>query len=168
MISNSIATDDELKDIEKVIKKEVLEGKKAAWNAFVQPLKQEQQELLALLENVANSSANKVFITKLKNDLAEIKEPIRKDIISTARKALRYVVNESTTEKTQLVNWINAYFEKIQPKYSSHLYSESPKSALTIKEVKPTYDESSEEVDARLVLRDNFDADRKSVVEGKS
>ncbi|HLV15122.1 MAG TPA: thiamine pyrophosphate-dependent enzyme [Xanthomarina sp.] len=158
MIANGIATDEELKAIESAIKKDVREGKKAAWIAFTQPLKQEQQELLALLENVANSSANKVFITKLKNDLAEIKEPIRKDIISTARKALRYVVSESTTEKTQLVNWINAYFEKIQPKYSSHLYSESPKSALTIKEVKPTYDESSEEVDARLVLRDNFDA----------
>src|SRR5690554_907131 len=104
MISNSIATDDELKDIEKVIKKEVLEGKKAAWNAFVQPLKQEQQELLSLLENVANSSANKMFISKLKNDLAEIKEPIRKDVLSTARKVLRYVLKETTAEKTQLVN----------------------------------------------------------------
>jgi len=158
MISNSIATDDELKDIEKVIKKEVLEGKKAAWNAFVQPLKQEQQELLSLLENVANSSANKVFISKLKNDLAEIKEPIRKDVLSTARKVLRYVLKETTAEKTQLVNWINTYIETIQPKYSSHLYSESPKSALKIQEVKPTYHANSEDVDARLVLRDNFDA----------
>lgn len=158
MISNSIATDDELKDIEKVIKKEVLEGKKAAWNAFVQPLKQEQQNLLALLENVANSSVNNVFITKLKNDLAEIKEPIRKDILSTARKALRYVVSETSAEKTQLVNWIDSYFEQIQPKYSAYLYSESPKSALNIKEVKPTYDDNSEDVDARLVIRDNFDA----------
>ena len=158
MISNSIATDDELKDIEKVIKKEVLEGKKAAWNAFVQPLKQEQQELLSLLENVANSSANKMFISKLKNDLAEIKEPIRKDVLSTARKVLRYVLKETTAEKTQLVNWINTYIETIQPKYSSHLYSESPKSALKIQEVKPTYHANSEDVDARLVLRDNFDA----------
>ncbi|MCX7547745.1 thiamine pyrophosphate-dependent enzyme [Xanthomarina sp. F1114] len=158
MISNSIATDEELKKIENNIKKEVREGKKAAWTAFVQPLKQEQQELLALLETIANSSANNVFITKLKNDLAEIKEPIRKDILSTARKVLRYVVSETSAEKTQLVNWINSYFEEIQPKYSSYLYSESPKSALNIKEVKPTYDDNSEEVDARLVIRDNFDA----------
>src|SRR5690554_5999575 len=154
MISNSIATDDELKDIESAIKKDVREGKKAAWSAFTQPLKQELQELLALLENVANSSANKVFITKLKNDLAEIKEPIRKDIISTARKALRYVVSESTTEKTQLVNWINTYIETIQPKYSSHLYSESPKSALKIQEVKPTYHANSEDEIGRASCRE--------------
>ncbi|WP_435413793.1 alpha-ketoacid dehydrogenase subunit beta, partial [Psychroserpens mesophilus] len=120
--------------------------------------KQEQQELLSILENVANSSDNKVFITKLKNDLADINEPIRKDILSTARKILRYVVSETSSEKNQLINWINSYIEKIQPKYSSHLYSQSPKSALNIQEVKPTYNDNSEEVDARLVIRDNFDA----------
>lgn len=90
--------------------------------------------------------------------MADIKEPIRKDILSTARKALRYVVSESSSEKNQLTQWINAYIETVQPKYSSHLYSESPKSALNIKEVKPTYNDKSEEVDARLVIRDNFDA----------
>jgi pyruvate/2-oxoglutarate/acetoin dehydrogenase E1 component/TPP-dependent pyruvate/acetoin dehydrogenase alpha subunit len=158
MIANSMATDEELKDLENTIKKEVREGKKAAWTAFVQPLKQEQQELLDILEYVANTSDNKVFISKLKNDLASIKEPIRKDILSTARKALRYVVSESSSEKAQLVAWINSYSEKIQSKYSSHLYSESPKSALKIKEVKPTYNSDSEDVDARLVIRDNFDA----------
>jgi len=158
MVANGMATDDELKEIENTIKKEVRDGKKAAWTAFVQPLKQEQQELLGILENVANSSDNKVFITKLKNDLADIKEPIRKDILSTARKILRYVVSESSAEKNQLVSWINSYIEKIQPKYSSHLYSESPKSALNIQEVKPTYNADSEDVDARLVIRDNFDA----------
>ncbi len=158
MIANGMATDDELKEIENSIKREVRDGKKAAWTAFVQPLKQEQQELLSILENVANSSDNKVFIAKLKNDLADINEPIRKDILSTARKILRYVVSETSSEKNQLVNWINSYIEKIQPKYSSHLYSQSPKSALNIQEVKPTYNDSSEEVDARLVIRDNFDA----------
>ncbi|WP_417867857.1 alpha-ketoacid dehydrogenase subunit alpha/beta [Xanthomarina gelatinilytica] len=158
MIANGMATDEELKEIETTIKKEVRDGKKAAWTAFIQPLKQEQQELLDILEQVANSSNNKVFIIKLKNDLADIKEPIRKDILSTARKALRYVVSESSSEKNQLTQWINAYIETVQPKYSSHLYSESPNSALNVKEVKPTYNDKSEEVDARLVIRDNFDA----------
>ncbi|WP_417882328.1 alpha-ketoacid dehydrogenase subunit alpha/beta [Xanthomarina gelatinilytica] len=158
MIANGMATDEELKEIETTIKKEVRDGKKAAWTAFIQPLKQEQQELLDILEQVANSSNNKVFINKLKNDLADIKEPIRKDILSTARKALRYVISESSSEKNQLTQWINAYIETVQPKYSSHLYSESPKSALNVKEVKPTYNDKSEEVDARLVIRDNFDA----------
>ncbi len=157
IIANGIATDDDLLAIEKTIKKQVRDGKKAAWTAFSQPLKDEQNELVTLLETVAAASSNKVFIEKLKNDLAEISEPIRKDILSTARKALRYVVNETSETKNQLTTWINNYIEVVQPKYSSHLYSQSDKSALNIQEVKPTYDDSSEEVDARLVIRDNFD-----------
>lgn len=158
MVANGIATDDELKDIEKDIKKQVRDGKKAAWTAFTKPLKEEQNQLVSILKAVANSSSNKVFIEKLTNDLAEINEPIRKEILSTARKVLRYVVGESSTEKTNLINWINNYSASIQPKYSSHLYSESEKSALNVDEVKPTYDGNAEEVDARLVIRDNFDA----------
>lgn len=158
IIANGFATDDDLVAIEKTIKKQVRDGKKAAWSAFTQPLKQEQNELVALLEHVANGSSNNVFIEKLKNDLAEISEPIRKDILSTARKALRFVVKDTPETKNQLATWINDYINVIQPKYSSHLYSHSDKSALKIQEVKPTYDDSSEDVDARLIIRDNFDA----------
>ena len=158
LIANSIATDEDLSSIEKDIKKKVRDGKKAAWSAFINPLIQEREELVTLLDLVANSSANKVFINKLRNDLAAIDEPIRKDILSTARKTLRYLVIENSSEKTQLQHWINAYTEKIQPKYSSHLYSQSKQSALTIEEVKPTYNDNAEEVDGRLIIRDNFDA----------
>ena len=158
MIANSIATDEELNDIEKNIKKQIRDGKKAAWTAFTKPLKDEQTELVSILNSIAGTSSNKVFIQKLTNDLSDINEPIRKDILSTARKALRYVVGESSSAKTNLINWINSYTEAIQPKYSSHLYSQSDKSALNISEVKPTYKDNAEEVDARLVIRDNFDA----------
>jgi len=158
IIANNFATKEELREIEKSIKKRVREGKKAAWSAYSNPIAQERSELISLLENLANTSANNVFITKLKNDLADIIEPIRKDNLSTARKALRYVISENSSEKTQLTNWINNYINTIQPKYSSHLHSHSNQSALQVTEVKPTYDADAKMVDARLVIRDNFDA----------
>jgi pyruvate/2-oxoglutarate/acetoin dehydrogenase E1 component/TPP-dependent pyruvate/acetoin dehydrogenase alpha subunit len=156
MLSNNIATEEELAEIETTAKKDVLEGKKAAWTAFTAPIKAEQQELVALLNTIAASSANKVFIEKYANDLAAIKEPIRKDIITTARKILRLVIGENG--QSQLATWITNYTNKIQPKFSSHLFSQSDKNVFSVQEVKPTYDETAEEVDARLVLRDNFDA----------
>src|SRR5690606_41902854 len=55
-------------------------------------------------------------------------------------------------------DWIRNYFEIIQPKYSAHLYSEAKENATSIKEVPPTYDANAEEVDVRVVLRDNFGA----------
>ena len=158
MLANNIATQDELDAISKTAKKEVREGKKAAWEAYLKPIKDEQQQAVTLLTNLANSSSNKVFITKLVNDLSSIGEPIRKAIISTTRAALRYVISENSSEKNAVINWLNANIETNQPKYSSHLYSASKYSALNVKEVKATYDANAEDADGRLILRDNFDA----------
>jgi len=156
LLENNIASAEELDTIDTDSKKEVLEGKKAAWNAFVAPMKEEQNNLVALLNSIAFLSTNKVFIEKIAADLAAIKEPIRKEILIAARKALRLVINENG--KQQLATWIKSYSEKIQPKFSSHLFSQSTYNVLQSKEVLPHYVESAEEVDARLVLRDNFDA----------
>ena len=158
MIENNIASDEELVVIEKNIKKAVRDGKKAAWSAFINPLKAEKNEAILLLERVAKTSTNGVFITKLKNDLASIDEPLRKDILSVTRKALRYVVSEQSNGKTELQNWINNYINTIQPKYSSYLHSQSNRKATNQAEVQPTYNSDAEEVDGRVILRDNFEA----------
>ncbi|HLU51337.1 MAG TPA: thiamine pyrophosphate-dependent enzyme, partial [Flavobacteriaceae bacterium] len=158
MLANNIATEEELSALEESIKKEVRDGKKAAWDAFIGPQKAEQQELINILSAVENTSESGVFIGKIKNDLAAIKEPIRKEILVAARKSLRLLLGENIPEKAQLENWISNYYKKIQPKFSSHLHSESRFSALQVSEVKPVYNANSEEVDGRVVLRDNFDA----------
>lgn len=156
LLENNLATAEELEAIDEQAKKDVLEGKKAAWNAFVSPIKAEQTELVGLLNSIAATSANKVFIEKQANDLASIKEPIRKEILTTARKVLRMVLKENG--KGSLSAWITAYTNKIQPKFSSHLFSQSDKNVMQSSVIAPTYDAEAEEVDARLVLRDNFDA----------
>ncbi|MDD3004646.1 alpha-ketoacid dehydrogenase subunit alpha/beta [Flavobacterium sp.] len=156
MIAINIASAEELDEIDATAKKEVLEGKKLAWEAFITPIKAEQTEIVALLNDIAESSPNKAFITPLISALKDIKEPIRKDILSTARKILRLIIGES---KHQLLSdWIVNYTEKIQPKFSSHLFSNSNQQVTSVNEVAASYDEKAEEVDARLIIRDNFDA----------
>lgn len=158
MIGNDIATEETLSEIEKDIKKQVRDAKKAAWEAYVAPQKKEQEEAVLLLGNLAENSTNKSEIENLKNALASDKEPMRKDILGSARKALRYVIKEDSSEKKQLQDWISNYYETIQPKYSAHLHSETSENAITVKEVLPSYADNAEEVDGRVVLRDNFDA----------
>jgi pyruvate/2-oxoglutarate/acetoin dehydrogenase E1 component/TPP-dependent pyruvate/acetoin dehydrogenase alpha subunit len=154
MISFKIATDTELEAIEEASKNEVLQGKKAAWEAYIGPVKNERDALVSLLEKTNGSNA--VFVQKLAAELKSIKEPIRKDILVCARKALRLVKGDPI--QAELAQWITNYQTQIQPKFSSHLFSSSAESIASVHEVAPTYDESAEEVDARLVLRDNFDA----------
>ncbi len=158
MISNNVATEEELDAIDKTIKKNVREGKKAAWSAYLKPILQEQYQAVDLMTKAAEKSANKVFMTKIISELKGIDEPVRKDVISACRKVIRYLIGESSNEKETLQQWITTYIANIQPEYSSFLHSASNKSVLHTSEVKPTYDQNAEHVDARLILRDNFDA----------
>ncbi|WCM42202.1 thiamine pyrophosphate-dependent enzyme [Flavobacterium sp. CBA20B-1] len=155
MIDNNIATNEELDTLDAELKKEVLAGKKAAWEAYLNPIKEERTKLVEVLNSVAVSSANKVFIEKMIADLNSIKEPIRKELLATARKILRMVIGEAGQHT--LSAWIKNYTDEIQPKFSSHLMSHSAKKAENIEEVTPVYDDHSEMVDARLIIRNNFD-----------
>lgn len=155
MIDNNIATSEELDTLDAELKKEVLAGKKAAWEAYLNPIKEERTKLVEVLNQVAASSANKVFIEKMIADLNSIKEPIRKDNLTTARKILRMVIGEAG--QNALATWIKNYTNEIQPKFSSHLMSQSSSKAENVAEILPVYDEGSEMVDARLIIRNNFD-----------
>jgi pyruvate/2-oxoglutarate/acetoin dehydrogenase E1 component/TPP-dependent pyruvate/acetoin dehydrogenase alpha subunit len=158
IIDNNIATDEELKQLEKDIKKAVREAKKNAWAAFINPILEERTEAVTILNNLANQSTNGVFINKLVAELQSIDEPIRKDILSTSRKVLRLVLGEDSEAKRQLQAWINEYIEKITPKYSSNLLSESELSALNQAEIPVEFESEAPMVDGRIILRDNFEA----------
>ncbi|WP_111708019.1 alpha-ketoacid dehydrogenase subunit alpha/beta [Lutibacter citreus] len=153
-----VDSESELIQIEKEAKKVVSKARREAWNAFLTPITDQKFRLKILLDNLANKSSNKVFINKLISQLDKIIEPTRKDLLSTARKVIVYVRNENFVEKTHLQNWINNYIKIEEPKFSSHLYSETNKSVSHVNEILPTYNSDSELVDARIVIKDNFDA----------
>jgi len=112
--------------------------------------------LVSILREIAKTSQSSSYIEQLTNELASIKEPIRKDILSTARKILRKLGSEK--DKNTLSKWIKNVTATIQPKFSSHLYSASENNIFNVNEVLPEFDENAADVDARLILRDNFDA----------
>ena len=158
ILENRIATEEELKNLEKGIKQTVRNAKKEAWAEFLQPQLEAKKQLVQHLDGIANKSSNRAFINKLKNDLIAIEEPLKKDLASISRKVLRYVINENTPEKSNLIQWINTYLSREQPKYSSHLYNELEKKATKVESVQPNFADDKEMVDGRIILRDNFDA----------
>lgn len=147
----------ELIKIEQEAKKLVSAAKREAWNAYLKPIKAEKEILVNILESISKKSRNKAFIVKLISDLKEIVDITRKDLLKTARKSNTYIRDEHFNEKRALQNWISNYLNSEQPKFSSHLYSQSAQNSASVKEVLPTYAEQAELVDGRIVLKDNFD-----------
>ncbi|OYX86299.1 MAG: transketolase [Flavobacteriales bacterium 32-34-25] len=157
MIAINIASVEELNEIDAAIKKEVLEAKKTAWNSFISPIIAEKNELVSLLEKMAPSSKNKDQILRLSNTLKAIKDPLKKEILVTARKTLRLVVNEVVANELSI--WIQKYTQKNQITFSNNLYSESKNNVFSVKEVLPSYaDDARKDTDGRMIIRDNFDA----------
>jgi pyruvate/2-oxoglutarate/acetoin dehydrogenase E1 component/TPP-dependent pyruvate/acetoin dehydrogenase alpha subunit len=157
MIETGIATNEDLSEIERAIKRDVRDGKKRAWDTFLAPILKDRLELSGILTRLSNNSTNSEFIIKAKNSLLTLEEPTRKDVLSTARKVLHHIITDSSNEKQELTNWINTNSKEVQNLFSSHLYSESDKSAVKINEVKPIYDSEAALVDGRIIIRDNFD-----------
>jgi pyruvate/2-oxoglutarate/acetoin dehydrogenase E1 component/TPP-dependent pyruvate/acetoin dehydrogenase alpha subunit len=157
MIAINIASPEELDEIDADAKIAVLEGKKEAWKEFINPIINEQKELISLLERVAETSQNKTKILQYVSVLKNIKDPLKKEILGTARKVLRLVINESG--QAELSQWIQNYTAVTQQKFSSHLHSESNSNVYSVQPVAPKYTENSiADTDGRMVIRDNFDA----------
>jgi pyruvate/2-oxoglutarate/acetoin dehydrogenase E1 component/TPP-dependent pyruvate/acetoin dehydrogenase alpha subunit len=155
MIAINVASPEEIEEIDIATKNEVLEAKKQAWAAFINPIIDEQKDLIQLLEKSTTSSKNNEQILRLISNLKNIKSPLKKEILSAARKALRLVINENG--QAELVNWITKYSEVNQLKFSNNLFSESHLNVFSVKEVSPVYEENAkEDTDGRMILRDNF------------
>lgn len=148
----------ELISLEKEAKKEVATAKRTAWNAFINEIKQEVTTAARLLEKVAIKSSNGTFITKIKNDLESLIEPIRKDVLTASRKALRYLKDENFPEKIELQEFIKKSISEASYKYSSHLTSETTKATVNISEKLVNYGSEKKLVDGRIIMRENFDA----------
>lgn len=153
-----VDSEEELLTIDKEAKKEVSKAKRDAWSAYTNEIKEEVAQAVSLLETIAQKSNNGSFITKYKNDLAAIAEPIRKDILVAARKTLRYVRDEDFAEKTTLQNFIKNSIDKAAVKYSAHLLSETELATENVAAEAPTYASEKNMVDARIIMRDNFEA----------
>ena len=88
--------------------------------------------------------------------LNKIKEPYKRDLFASANKIIRLLMLEKNSESNLLKEWLGKLHVKTQYDYSSHLYSESKYNPSNIAVVNPIYDENSEMVDGRIVLRENF------------
>ncbi|HAO15714.1 MAG TPA: transketolase [Tenacibaculum sp.] len=153
-----VDSEEELINIDKNAKKDVSKAKRDAWTAFTEEIKKEAKTAISILKKASEKSSNGTFITKLKDDLETINEPIRKDVLSTARKALRYLRDENISEKSELQKFIKSSLEIAHYKYSSLLLSETENSPIKFPEIKPKFTVEEKLVDARIIMRDNFEA----------
>ena len=152
----AIASDEELNTIQAAAKEMIRSSKNTAWSRFTDSMKQDQADLVAVLKAVAAESTQSVFIQKDIEALEKEKEPIRRDLLTLARKVLRQVREEQISSKKTLGNWIQSMISGNFDRYSSHLHSQSAHSAMNVPAVAPKYADDVQMEDGRIILRENY------------
>ncbi|MBS4013448.1 MAG: transketolase [Bacteroidetes bacterium] len=160
ILSEGIASEKELSEIETKAAQAVKEAKAKAWKDFQNPILEKRKQFIEMVNISTCNCLKSDKIDTLLQELSRIGEPTRKDVISTAKKILRLICFSCSSEKSlkaRVTQWLDDAIEDNQKRYSSHLYSESEKSPLKIKEIKPIYDEKPEILTGREVLLKNYD-----------
>lgn len=157
LITQGAATEAELTKIQEDAAKEVKDAIKAAFNAFNNPIKTNQQEALVFIDALLAATNNKEKVSALREALAKAIDPIHKDIVKFCRQVLHAVRAESSAEKTALQDYTSGFITKFKELYTSKLYSDTKYAALRVEEVKPVYNEESPIKSGFEVLNACFD-----------
>lgn len=156
--NHQIISENQLYLIETKIKNEVLEILNQAWKDYQNPIhklkKQTTKKINNLLINVTNKHNE---IKKLLKSIESKKILFNKDLFKLIKNVLRETKDFQVEERDNLIKFLNEIQENQKKNYSSHLYSESKKSAIKIKFIKPKYDNLECFVDGRIIIRDNFE-----------
>jgi pyruvate/2-oxoglutarate/acetoin dehydrogenase E1 component/TPP-dependent pyruvate/acetoin dehydrogenase alpha subunit len=161
ILTEKIATSDELDKIEQEAADKAKEARNKAWKNYMGPLKEKRKEFINMVDITTCNCAKTDKIDAIKNELKMVADPIRKDIVSSGRKILRLICdqcsNPANSLKKNVTAWLSEEMKDDRKRYNSFLYSQTGRSALKVETVPPVYGDKSPWVPGRVILRDNFD-----------
>ncbi|NLG71771.1 MAG: transketolase [Chloroflexi bacterium] len=155
ILTQEITGADELDRIEAEARQAAEESRRAAWEAYIQPILEERQELLSILEQLAAQSTKSAELRHLQEQLKGIQTPLRRDLMTFARSALIEVRSEDLPARAALQLWKREQEEAGRQRYDSYLYRGT---ALQVPVVEAVYDDPPKQVYGFEVLNACFDA----------
>ena len=157
MIAEGIAKESELVQIENDAKKSVKVSRKNAWNAHKAPIIKEKEQLLAFLNVLKTQTHNDTKLQVIFSNLDKVIDLGYKDIISAGRQIKMILVKYPDAQVNEFINWLVKLTSFVSDRISSHLYTVSKKELLAFKTVPAIYNDNSQLVDGRVIIRDNFE-----------
>ncbi len=158
IIEQKLASADELDALEKEARQEVEAARRRAWAAFTGPILDERKEALSLLQALEAGSSQAENVRRVRERLAGLPNPLRRDIHTAVHQALVQVRAEESGPRRSLIAWKKEQEALAVRRYSSHLYLQSGRPALKAPRIDPLYSGSSREVHGFEVLNACFDA----------
>lgn len=148
------ANEKELEDIRSEARQQVRDEQKRAWAAFREDIDKDVKIAKTYLTGLINAQPANTSLLNKADVLLKNNEPIRKDIVTAVKGALRAVKNLNLPEATELESWYSKLMTDMNQRYSGNMYSGN---SIAVKEVLPEYNNNNEQVDGRIILRNFWD-----------
>ena len=129
--------------------------RKRAWDSYLAPILDERDTVMDMLDEIVSTSNQASALSLIRDRLASLPAPLRRDIHTAVHEALRVLRLEANPSKDVLIQWKNENDALNVERYGSHLYNGT---AVAVKEVKPIYSETSPTVMGFEIMNAAFDA----------
>ena len=165
ILSNTLAEESELEQIEIEAKKFARESKKNAWEKYINPIKHQVDKCFELFKGLSEENAE---INKIGAELSANREPQRRDVMKALATAIDLIPDNSNEKhKSELSVFYLELVRENAELFNSHLFNQGPRSALKVTERQPYFKDDAPIVNGYEILNKYFDelfASNKKVV----
>ncbi len=158
VVDNSLATEEELSDIENKTKENVREYKNNAWQQYQQPIKEQVTITATKINEVITAvpdCAEKLepMVIALVNN----REPNRRDIMRALHQSILHTQKTNATAAAGLKEYYQQLKEQNKNLYNTCLYNDGPRSALKVVAEPAVYEADAVTINGYEVLNKYFD-----------
>jgi pyruvate/2-oxoglutarate/acetoin dehydrogenase E1 component/TPP-dependent pyruvate/acetoin dehydrogenase alpha subunit len=142
LLSNSLATEDELALIEEQAKQDAKQARDIAWANYQQPIKKQVERAAELIKSLMPAiPATSASFEQISTNLQAIREPLRRDVMKALFQALQLAGD------SEAAYWTKDYYQELQREnennYNDYLHVKGKGSAMLVPEVKAAYTEEN-------------------------
>jgi len=157
IISEGLASPDELKTIQKAGKKEAAACRDKAWEAYSQPVEDMRKAVTDIYTSLLQETKSNSTLSEVVQNLATIKNPALSHILDNARQMQVAIHGQGLAGQKELDEWILLAHREGAERYSTHLHSDTPRSALRLAPIPAQYSASSPNLNGHEILNHFFD-----------
>ena len=157
MLESGIATQEEIENIKGEAKKEAAAAALRAYRHYHDKVTETRRMVESLLGKLVSDFPDLRTLASIQADLAQKKDPLRYDVISTARRALATLGKRTGMSRAALEEFVSMELNEGDRIYSANLLSSSPGSPMNVASEPARYTDESPMKDGFEILNACFD-----------
>lgn len=157
ILTQGWATSDQIERMKAAAQEEAIACRDQAWTAYSQPIEENRKKIAALYEYTIDQIRPAQDLSPMIQELQALKYPSLSQLLDHARQMQWQLMDQPTEVRQELDTWIEKTQQLGRERYSTHLYSETERSAVKISPIPATYSEDSPVLNGHEVLNHFFD-----------